>query len=206
MVIMKLDTKNSFGSLDARLVLDTVLSGKASCDYKCGIKLGEDFETVVHELRTYFGFFKLRRTCESILRFFSYDGATNHLKLKAGGLQGDPPEFMVYCLVTLHLWGRIFKLFPELRVLPYVDDGTTIGRVSQTLKLAAVSKPIFKLDGNLDFNMGKTEFLVKGPSARHVHERAQYYCDFLQNDPDLQNDCEHMYLPLGCQKGTRLDG
>ncbi len=37
MVIMKLDTKNAFGSLDARLVLD-VLSGKASRDYECGIK------------------------------------------------------------------------------------------------------------------------------------------------------------------------
>ena len=90
MVIMKLGTKNAFGSLDARLVLD-VLSGKASRDYECGIKLGEDFETAVHELRAYFGFFKLARTCESTLRFFSYDGATNYLKLKTEGLQGDPP-------------------------------------------------------------------------------------------------------------------
>jgi hypothetical protein len=174
MVIMKLDTKNACGSLDARLVLD-VLSGKASCDYECGIKSGEDFETAVHELRAYFGFFKLARTCESTLRFFSYDGATNHLKLRTGGLQGDPPEFMVYCLVTLHLWGRIFKMFPELRGLAYADDGTTIGRLSQALKLAAVSKPVLKSDGNLDFNMGSTEFLAKGPTARHVCERAQYF-------------------------------
>ena len=45
------------------------------------------------------------------------------------------------------------------------------------------SKPVFKSDGNLDFNMGKTEFLTKGPTARHVFERTQY---FLQTDPDLQ--------------------
>ena len=90
---------------------------------------------------------------------------------------------MVYYLVTLHLWDRIFKMFPELRGLVYTDDGTTIGRFSQVLKLAAVSKPVFKLDGNLHFNMGKTEFLEKGPTARHVYERAQY---FLQTDPDLQ--------------------
>jgi hypothetical protein len=69
MVIMNLDTKNVFGSLDARLVLD-VLSGKSSRDYECGIKSGEDFETTVHELREYFGFFKLAHTCESTLRFF----------------------------------------------------------------------------------------------------------------------------------------
>jgi hypothetical protein len=91
---MKLDTKNAFGSLDSRLVLDA-LSGKDSRDYESGIKSGEDFETAVHELRSYFGFFKLARTCGSTLRFFSYDGATNYLKLRTGGLQGDPPEFMV---------------------------------------------------------------------------------------------------------------
>ena len=113
----------------------------------------------------------------------SYVGATNYLKCKTGGLQGDPPEFMVFCLVTLHLWGRFFKMFPELQGLAYAHDGNTIGRLSQVLKLATVSKPIFKLDGNLDFNMGKTMILTKGPTARHVYERAQH---FLQNDPDLQ--------------------
>jgi hypothetical protein len=170
-----------FDSLDARLVLD-VLSGKVSRDYVCGIKSGEDYETAVHELRAYFGFFKLELTCESTLRFFSYDGATNYLKLRTGGLQGDPPEFMVYYLVTLHIWGRIFKMFPELRGLAYSDEATIIGRISQVLKLASVSKSVFKSDVNLEFSMGKTEFLVKGPTARHVFERAQY---FLQTDPDL---------------------
>jgi hypothetical protein len=47
-------------------------------------------------------------------------------------------------------------MFPELRGLAYADDETTIGRLSQVLKLFAVSKPVFKLDGNLDFNMGKS--------------------------------------------------
>jgi hypothetical protein len=89
----------------------------------------------------------------------------------------------VFCLVTLHLWGRIFKNFPELRGLAYADDGNIIGRLSQALRLTAACKPVFKADGNLDFNMGKTMILTKGPTARHVYERAQY---FLQNDPDLQ--------------------
>ena len=47
MVIVKLDISNAFGSLCARLVLD-VLSGKASPDYACGIKVDEEFETSVH--------------------------------------------------------------------------------------------------------------------------------------------------------------
>jgi len=132
MVIMRLDIKNAFGCLCDRLVLD-VLSGKTShpipvtCDYSCGIKVDEEFETTVHELRAYFGFFKLARACESVLRFYSYDGSTNYLKLKTGGLQGDCPEFMVFCVVTLHLWGILFKKFPELRGLAYADDQTTVG-------------------------------------------------------------------------------
>jgi hypothetical protein len=51
------------------------------------------------------------------------------------------------------------------------------------LKLTTVSKLLFKLDGYLDFNMGKTMILGKGPTVRHVYERVQY---LLQNDPDLQ--------------------
>jgi hypothetical protein len=59
-----------------------VLSGKSSGDYASGIKVDEDFETSVHELRTYFGFFNLAHTCESILCFYPYDGSTNYLKLE----------------------------------------------------------------------------------------------------------------------------
>jgi hypothetical protein len=64
-------------------------------------------------------------------------------------------------------------MFPELRGLAYSDDVTIIGRFSQVLKLAVIINPVFKSDVNLDFNMGKTEFLAKGPTTRHVFERAQ---------------------------------
>ncbi len=98
-------------------------------------------------------------------------------------------------------------MFPELRSLAYVDDETTIGRFSQVLKLVVVSKSVFKSDGNLDFNMEKTMILAKGPTARHVYERAQH---FLQNDPDLQdmtkNFIEEMFTVQVIEVcGTPLD-
>ena len=68
-----------------RLVLD-VLSDKVSRDYVCVIKVDEEFETTVYELRTYFGFFKLTHTCETILCYYSYDWTTNYVKCKTGGL------------------------------------------------------------------------------------------------------------------------
>ena len=67
MVIINLDISNAFGTLCARLVLDH-LSGKASRDYACGINADADFETAVHDVKAYFGFFRLQRTCETILR------------------------------------------------------------------------------------------------------------------------------------------
>jgi hypothetical protein len=109
------------------------------------------------------------------------------VKCKTGGLQEDfPPEFefTVFGLVTLHLWGRIFKKFPDLRGLAYADDGNIIGPLSKALKLTSELKPVFKSDGNLDFNLGKTMILATGTSARHVFDRAQF---FLQSDPDLQD-------------------
>ena len=91
---------------------------------------------------------------------------------------------MVFCLITLHLWGHIFKKVPDLRGLAYADDGNIIGRLSQALRLTSELKPGFKLDGNLDFILGKTMLLAKATTARHVYERAEV---FLQNDPSLQD-------------------
>ena len=140
-----MDISNAFGSLYGRLVLD-VLAGKASRDYACVISMGEDFETAVHELRSYFGFFILQHTFETILRFYSYDGATSYIKCRTGGLQGDSPEFMVFCLVMLHLWGRIFGKFPDPKGLAYADDGNIISTLSKALKLIAALKSVFKKD------------------------------------------------------------
>ncbi len=173
-----------------RLVLD-VLSGKDSRDYECGIKLDEDFETSVHELRVYFGFFKLAHTCESILRFYTYDGVTNYVKCKTGELQDESSGIHVFlsghasplgevwdpCLVTVHLCLVTFhfKNFPELRVLRYTDDVNIIVRFSQVLKLTATNKPVFKSDGTLAFNMVKTMTLAKRPTDRHVYETCTQY-------------------------------
>jgi hypothetical protein len=47
-------------------------------------------------------------------------------------------------------------MFPDLRGLSYADDETTVGRLSLALKFLGAAQPLFKEDGNLDFNMGKT--------------------------------------------------
>ena len=163
MVMINLDISNAFGTLFSRLVLDH-LSGKASRVYACGINADADFETAVHGLKAYFVFFRLQRTCETILRFYSYDGATNYVRCRTGGLQGDCPEFMTFCLVTLHLWGRIFGKFPEIKGLAYADDGNIIAKLSTALKLISMLAPVFKKDANLVFDIRKTKVLAKGPS------------------------------------------
>ncbi len=77
-VIVNIDITTDFGILYARPLLN-VRSGKVSRDYACGINVNEDFETAVYELRSYFGLFKLARSCEKVLRFYSYDGDTGRI-------------------------------------------------------------------------------------------------------------------------------
>jgi hypothetical protein len=82
-VIMKLDISNAFDSLCARLVLD-VLSDKASRDYACSIKVDEDFETSVHELRHTSDFLNLHTHVNLSFVFTSTTGLliTSNLKLE----------------------------------------------------------------------------------------------------------------------------
>jgi hypothetical protein len=67
MVMVKLDILNAFGSLSVRLVLNFLSDKVFPRDYECEIKTDKDFETVVHELRKYFGFFKFSHTCDFVL-------------------------------------------------------------------------------------------------------------------------------------------
>jgi hypothetical protein len=70
-VIIKLDISNAFNALCRHLTLD-VLGGKASCDYACGLKEGDNIETVCGELRNMFEYFRTMRTTKSHLRYFDY--------------------------------------------------------------------------------------------------------------------------------------
>jgi hypothetical protein len=90
-VIIKLDISNAFNVLCRQLTLD-VLGGKASCDYACGLKEGDNIETVCEELRNMFQYFRAMRTTKSHLRYFDYLGNVLDAWGKTGGQQGDPLE------------------------------------------------------------------------------------------------------------------
>ena len=107
-------------------------------------------------------------TCETILRFYSYDGVTNYIKCRTGGLQGDRPSTL-----------------------------------SITLKFIALLKSVFKKDGNLDFNIGKTKILVEGPTAQHIFNHAKH---FLDNDPDLQEIANDFTLDMFKDEGIEVHG
>jgi hypothetical protein len=84
------------------------------------------------------------------------------------------------------------------------DDETTVGRLSLALKFLAAAQPLFKEDGNLDFNMGKTKFLAKGSiSVRHLYERDQH---FLQTDPAFQHMVNDFTLEMFTVEGIEVLG
>ena len=123
-------------------------------------------------------------------------------KCKTGGLQGDPRNS--WCNSSSPFtFGNVFKKFHDLRGLAFADDGNVIGRLSQALRLISELKPGFKLDGNLDFNLGKTMFLTKGTTVRHVYDRAQF---FLQNDPSLQDIAHDLTSNMFSVEGIEVMG
>ncbi len=86
----------------------------------------------------------------------------------------------------------------------YADDETTVGRHSLALKFLGADQPLFKEDGNLDFNMGKTKFLGKGSiSVRHLYERDQH---FLQTDPGFQHMVNDFTLEMFTVEGIEVLG
>jgi hypothetical protein len=72
-VIIKLDISNAFNALCRQPTLD-VLGGNASCYCACGLKEGDNIETVCGELRNMFEYFRAMRTTKSHLRNFDYCG------------------------------------------------------------------------------------------------------------------------------------
>ena len=62
---------------------------------------------------------------------------------------------------------------------------------------------MLKKDGNLDFNIGKTKILVKGPTVQHVFNSAKH---FLDNDPDLQEIDNDFTLDMFKDEGIEVLG
>ena len=59
-----MDISNAFNMLCLQLTL-YVLGGKSSCDYACGLKEGDNIETVCGEIRNMFEYFRAMRTTKS---------------------------------------------------------------------------------------------------------------------------------------------
>jgi hypothetical protein len=58
----------------------------------------------------------------------AFSSAQAFVKYRTGGL-----GVHVFCLVTLHLCGRILQKYPELQGLAHADDGSIIGPLSKVL-------------------------------------------------------------------------
>ena len=83
-VIIKIDVSNAFNSTDRPFTLDCI-SGRASCDYACGLKRGDVIGTV-DSLTNLFGYFKAIRSLS--------EGWTAGGPLRDSNIQSDYPSFM----------------------------------------------------------------------------------------------------------------
>ena len=70
-------------------------------------------------------------------------------------------------------------------------------------RIISILTPVFKIDGNLDFNIGKTKFLSKGSTVDHVLERAK---KFLDTDPDFTDIDHHFTRDMFTTEGIEVVG
>ena len=85
-VIIKIDISNVINSTWLTLTLD-IISGRASRDYDCGIKKGQDIATS-ETLSNMFGYFKTKRVYHAKLWYFDWDGQVRLVKDKQEDIRG----------------------------------------------------------------------------------------------------------------------
>ncbi len=120
-MIIEIDVSNAFNTTDRAFTID-MISGRASRDYAGSFKRGDVIPTV-DTLTNSFSYFKARRTCNSKLRYFDWDGQVHLAKGKTGGRQGGALEMLTFNLTIHHLWGRVLAKFQEARAIAYADYG-----------------------------------------------------------------------------------
>jgi hypothetical protein len=147
---IKNDIFNAFDVLCRQLTLN-ILSGKASYDYACWLKVDDPFETVCEELHN----------TKSHLRYFDYFGNVLDAWGKTDGQQGDPLEVIVFCLIVHHLWGRPLNPHQQdASAVAYADDGYIKVKLSVALEILSDNKHVFKEDAGLALNVDETKIPV----------------------------------------------
>ncbi len=98
---------------------------------------------IVYELKAYFGFFRLQRTCETIPRFYTYDGTTNYVRCRTGTFQTSRKFQRAYGFLSRyppslgpHFW------LPEIKGLAYNDDGNIIVKLRHQVHLNVVDEDL----------------------------------------------------------------
>ena len=93
-VIVKLDLSQAFQTTCRALTLD-VFSGKATRDYACGFRKGDNIPTPP-SLSNLFGYVYSMRSVVGKARYHDSNGAVHTVDSKTGGHQGDPFEMIVF--------------------------------------------------------------------------------------------------------------
>ncbi len=80
-------------------------------------------------------------------------------KVKTEGQQGDHLEMLIFNLTIHHLWGRVLVKYPQVRSLPYLDDGYISHLVKRhTNSLCNLPDVLRSVMSGLSTVLGKTTF------------------------------------------------
>ncbi|EKX51849.1 hypothetical protein GUITHDRAFT_102462 [Guillardia theta CCMP2712] len=159
-VLVSLDAKNAFNSLDRQALFDAI-EGRASRDYFDGsITEGASLPSCEHlrlfarasYLSSYYG-------DSADLRLF-HKSQSASVQCTSGVCQGDVPSSVFFCHSIHPLLLHIAELFPSVRVLAYADNVVLVGPLEDAVAATSAMKKYMVADLKLEIQPRESKVYI----------------------------------------------
>ncbi|EKX31070.1 hypothetical protein GUITHDRAFT_122725 [Guillardia theta CCMP2712] len=157
-VLVSLDAKNAFNSLDRQALFDAI-EGRASRDYFDGsITEGASLPSCEH-LRLFASYLSSYYGDSADLRLF-HKSQSASVQCTSGVCQGDVPSSVFFCHSIHPLLLHIAELFPSVRVLAYADNVVLVGPLEDAVAATSAMKKYMVADLKLEIQPRESKVYI----------------------------------------------
>ena len=157
-VLVSLDAKNAFNSLDRQALFDAI-EGRASRDYFDGsITEGASLPSCEH-LRLFASYLSSYYGDSADLRLF-HKSQSASVQCTSGVCQGDVPSSVFFCHSIHPLLLHIAELFPSVRVLAYADNVVLVGPLEDAVAATSAMKKYMLADLKLEIQPRESKVYI----------------------------------------------
>jgi len=157
-VLVSLDAKNAFNSLDRQALFDSI-EARASRDYFDGsISEGASLPSC-EPLRLFASYLSSYYGDSADLRLFHKDQSAS-IQCTSGVCQGDVPSSVLFCHSIHPLLLHVAELFPSVRVLAYADNVVIVGPLEDAVAATSAMKKYMLTDLKLEIQPRESKVYI----------------------------------------------